>query len=55
MVISLKIGIGLIFIVENWYRQGLELDDWLKSVSVRIGYKESVYPYLVVVWLWYSI
>ena len=34
-----KIGIGivLIFIVENRYRQGLKLENWLKSVSVRIG------------------
>ena len=34
---KIGIGIGLIYIVENWYRQGLKLENWLKSVSVRIG------------------
>ena len=31
------IGLGLIFIVENWYRyrQGLKLENQLKSVSVK--------------------
>ena len=35
--LKIGIGIGLIFKVENRYRyrQGLKLENWLKSVSVR--------------------